>query len=87
MDLEHQMLVSEYAQNVISNRILNYGTRMSYVTIIKSLGICDTQISDLNCALIFDKVDQMRSQNVEKNVYYLAEFVNKLIIFRIFVRK
>jgi integrase len=69
MELEHQMLVSEYAQNVISNRPLKYGTRQSYIKIIKSLGIWDMEISDLNCALIFDKVDQMRSHNVRKNVY------------------
>lgn len=27
------------------------------------------EISDLNCALVFDRVDQMRSHNVKKNVY------------------
>ena len=69
MELELQMLVSEYAQNAINNRPLKYGTRQSYVKIIKSLGIWETDISDLNCALIFDKVDQMRSHNVKKNVY------------------
>ncbi len=56
MELELQMLVSEYAQNVINNRPLKYGTRQSYIKIIKSLGIWETEISDLNCALIFDKV-------------------------------
>ena len=63
------MLVSEYASNVINNRPLKYGTRQSYVKIIKSLGIWDLDISELNCARIFDKVDQMRSHNVKKNVY------------------
>ena len=77
MELEHQMLVSEYAQNVINNRPLKYGTRPSYIKIIKSLGIWDTEISDLNCALIFDKVDQMRSHNVKKNVYICLRSVFK----------
>ena len=72
MELEHQMLVSEYAQNVINNRPLKYGTRQSYIKIIKSLGIWDTEISDLNCALIFDKVDQMRSHNVKKKCLYMS---------------
>jgi integrase len=63
------MLVSEYVNNVINNRPLKYGTRQSYFKIIKSLGIWDLDISELNCARIFDKVDQMRSHNVKKNVY------------------
>lgn len=63
------MLVSEYASNVINNRPLKYGTRQSYFKIIQSLGIWDLDISELNCARIFDKVDQMRSHNVKKNVY------------------
>lgn len=63
------MLVSEYASNVINNRPLKYGTRQSYFKIIKSLGIWDLDISELNCARIFDKIDQMRSHNVKKNVY------------------
>jgi len=63
------MLVSEYVNNVINNRPLKYGTRQSYCKIIKSLGIWDLNISELNCARIFDKVDQMRSHNVKKNVY------------------
>jgi integrase len=77
MELELQMLVSEYAQNVINNRPLKYGTRQSYIKIIKSLGIWDMEISDLNCALIFDKVDQMRSHNVKKNVYICLRSVFK----------
>jgi integrase len=77
MELELQMLVSEYAQNVINNRPLKYGTRQSYIKIIKSLGIWETEISDLNCALIFDKVDQMRSHNVKKNVYICLRSVFK----------
>lgn len=63
------MLVSEYATNVINNRPLKYGTRQSYFKIIKSLGIWDMEIKDLNCATIFDKVDQLRSHNVKKNIY------------------
>jgi len=72
-----KMLVSKYASNVINNRPLKYGTRQSYFKIIMSLGIWDMEISDLNCALIFDKVDQMRSHNVKKNVYICLRSVFK----------
>lgn len=63
------MLVSEFATKTINNRPLKYGTRQSYFKIIKSLGIWDLDIEDLNCALIYDKVDTMKSHNVKKNVY------------------
>jgi len=63
------VLVSEYATNVINNRPLKYGTRQSYFKIIKSVGIWDMEIDSLNCASIFDKVDQLRSHNVKKNIY------------------
>jgi len=69
MGVGTKMLVSEYASNVINNRPLKYGTRQSYFKIIRSLGIWDMEISDLNCALVLDRVDQMRSHNVKKNVY------------------
>jgi integrase len=72
-----KMLVSEYATNVINNRPLKYGTRQSYFKIIKSLGIWELETTDLNCALIFDKVDQMRSHNVKKNVYICLRSVFK----------
>ena len=71
------MLVSEYASNVINNRPLKYGTRQSYFKIIKSLGIWDIALADLNCALIYDRVDQMRSHNVKKNVYICLRSVFK----------
>jgi integrase len=63
------MLVSEYVSNVLNNRILKYSTRQSYTRIIKSLGIWDQDVASINSAEIFDKVDQMRSHNVKKNVY------------------
>jgi len=63
------MLVSEYATQVINNRPLKYGTRISYIKAIKSVGIWDLDISELNSAMVLDKVDQMRSHNVKKNIY------------------
>jgi len=77
MGIGTKMLVSEYASNVINNRPLKYGTRQSYFKIIKSLGIWDMALADLNCALIYDKVDQMRSHNVKKNVYICLRSVFK----------
>lgn len=71
------MLVSEYVLNVINNRPLKYGTRQSYLKIIKSLGIWELALADLNCAIIFDKVDQMKSHNVKKNVYICLRSVFK----------
>jgi len=63
------MLVSEYATKTINNRPLKYGTRQSYFKIIKSLGIWDLEVESLGSALIYDKVDAMRSHNVKKNVF------------------
>lgn len=71
------MLVSEYATQVISNRPLKYGTRISYVKAIKSAGIWDLDISELNSALVLDKVDQMRSHNVKKNIYICLRSIFK----------
>lgn len=69
------MLVSEYVLNNINNRPLKYGTKQSYLKGIKSLGIWDMDISDLNSALIFEKTDQMRSHNVKKNIYIMLRSV------------
>jgi predicted DNA-binding transcriptional regulator len=69
------MLVSEYVLNNINNRPLKYGTKQSYLKGIKSLGIWEMDISDLNSALIFEKTDQMRSHNVKKNIYIMLRSV------------
>jgi len=49
------MLVSEYVLNNINNRPLKYGTKQSYIKGIKSIGIWDMEISELNSALIIEK--------------------------------
>ena len=77
MGVGTNMLVSEYATNVINNRALKYGTRQSYFKIIKSLGIWDLALAELNCAMVYDKVDQMRSHNVKKNIYICLRSVFK----------
>ena len=77
MGIGTNMLVSEYATNVINNRPLKYGTRQSYFKIIKSLGIWDLALADLNCAIVYDKVDQMKSHNVKKNIYICLRSVFK----------
>lgn len=77
MGIGTNMLVSEYATNVINNRPLKYGTRQSYFKIIKSLGIWDLALADLNCAMVYDKVDQMKSHNVKKNIYICLRSVFK----------
>ena len=77
MGIGTNMLVSEYATNVINNRPLKYGTRQSYFKIIKSLGIWDIALADLNCAMVYDKVDQMKSHNVKKNIYICLRSVFK----------
>jgi integrase len=69
------MLVSEYVLNNINNRPLKYGTKQSYIKGIKSLGIWDMDISELNSALVFEKTDQMRSHNVKKNIYIMLRSV------------
>ena len=77
MGIGTNMLVSEYATHVINNRPLKYGTRQSYFKIIKSLGIWDLALADLNCAMVYDKVDQMKSHNVKKNIYICLRSVFK----------
>ncbi len=77
MGVGTNMLVSEYATNVINNRALKYGTRQSYFKIIKSLEIWDLALAELNCAMVYDKVDQMRSHNVKKNIYICLRSVFK----------
>ena len=77
MGIGTNMLVSEYATNVINNRPLKYGTRQSYFKIIKSLGIWDLALANLNCAMVYDKVDQMKSHNVKKNIYICLRSVFK----------
>ena len=71
------MLVSEYATKTINNRPLKYGTRQSYLKIIKSLGIWDLNIEDVTSSFILDKVDSMRSHNVKKNVFICLRSVFK----------
>lgn len=71
------MLVSEYVNKTINNRPLKYGTKQSYIKGIKSLGIWDLDISQLNSALVFEKTDQMRSHNVKKNIYIMLRSVFK----------
>ena len=71
------MLVSEYATQVIHNRPLKYGTRISYIKAIKSAGIWNLDISELNSAMVLDKVDKMRSHNVKKNIYICLRSVFK----------
>ncbi len=77
MGIGTNMLVSEYATNVINNRPFKYGTRQSYFKIIKSLGIWDLALANLNCAMVYDKVDQMKSHNVKKNIYICLRSVFK----------
>lgn len=64
-----EMLISEYATRTINNRPLKYGTRQSYLKIIKSLGIWNLEISEVTSSMILDKVDSMKSHNVKKNVF------------------
>ena len=71
------MLVSEFVSKNLANRPLKYGTKQSYLKIIKSLGIWELDTSELNSGLIFDRVDQMRSHNVKKNVYICLRSVFK----------
>ena len=75
--MEYLMLVSEFVSKNLANRPLKYGTKQSYLKIIKSLGIWELDTSELNSGLIFDRVDQMRSHNVKKNVYICLRSVFK----------
>jgi integrase len=75
--MEFQVKVSEYASEVINTRPYKYQTRLTYLKDLKRLGIWDLDISDINSALIRDKVEKVTTQSTRKRLFITARSIFK----------
>jgi len=71
------MKVSEYATEVINKRPYKYSTRLNYIKYLKAIGIWNIDITEINSAIIFDRVDQISNQNRRKNMFIVCRSVFK----------
>jgi integrase len=77
VNMEFQVKVSEYASEVINTRPYKYQTRLTYLKDLKRLGIWDLDISDINSALIRDKVEKVTTQSTRKRLFITARSIFK----------
>jgi integrase len=75
--MEFQVKVSEYASEVINSRPYKYQTRLTYLKDLKRLGIWELDISDINSALIRDKVEKLSTQSTRKRLFITARSIFK----------
>ena len=75
--MEIQVKVSEYASEVINSRPYKYQTRLTYVKDLKRLGIWDLEVSEINSALIRDKVEKVTTQSTRKRLFITARSIFK----------
>jgi integrase len=75
--MEYQVKVSEYASEVINSRPYKYQTRLTYLKDLKRLGIWELDISDINSALIRDKVEKLSTQSTRKRLFITARSIFK----------
>ena len=75
--MEIQVKVSEYASEVINSRPYKYQTRLTYVKDLKRLGIWDIEVSEINSALIRDKVEKVTTQSTRKRLFITARSIFK----------
>ena len=71
------MKVSEYASEVINSRPYKYQTRLTYLKDLKRLGIWDLDVSEINSALIRDKVEKVTTQSTRKRLFITARSIFK----------
>ena len=71
------MLVSEYAQKVISERQYKYQTRQSYVKGIKAIGIWDMEVDSLSPQLFYEKLDSIPNLNTRRSITIVCKSVFK----------
>ena len=71
------MKVSEFATAVINTRPYKYQTRLTYFKDLKRLGIWDLDVSDINSALIRDKVELVTTQSTRKRLFITARSIFK----------
>ena len=77
VSMEIQVKVSEYASEVINSRPYKYQTRLTYVKDLKRLGIWDLEVSEINSALIRDKVEKVTTQSTRKRLFITARSIFK----------
>jgi integrase len=75
--MEFQVKVYEYASEVINSRPYKYQTRLTYLKDLKRLGIWDLDISEINSALIRDKVEKVTTQSTRKRLFITARSIFK----------
>ncbi len=71
------MKVSEYASEIINSRPYKYQTRLTYLKDLKRLGIWDLDVSEINSALIRDKVEKVTTQSTRKRLFITARSIFK----------
>ncbi len=76
-NMEFQVKVSEYASEVINSRPYKYQTRLTYLKDLKRLGIWDLDVSEINSALIRDKVEKVTTQSTRKRLFITARSIFK----------
>jgi integrase len=73
--MEKTMKVSEYATEIINNRPYKYQTRLTYFKDLKRLGIWDLDVTEVNSALIRNKVESVTTQSTRKRLYITARSI------------
>lgn len=73
--MEKKMKVSEYATEIINNRPYKYQTRLTYFKDLKRLGIWDLDVTEVNSALIRNKVESVTTQSTRKRLYITARSI------------
>ena len=71
------MLVSEFAQKVISERQYKYQTRQSYLKGIRSIGIWDMDTSSLSPQLFYEKLDSINNLNTRRSITIICRSIFK----------
>ena len=69
------MKVSEYASQIIASRPYKYQTRLTYIKDLKRLGIWELEVTEVNSALIRDKVETVTTQSTRKRLYITARSI------------
>jgi integrase len=77
LNMENQVKVSEYASQVIASRPYKYQTRLTYIKDLKRLGIWELAVTEVNSALIRDKVETVTTQSTRKRLYITARSIFK----------
>jgi hypothetical protein len=75
--MDEIMLVSEYAQKVISERQYKYQTRQSYLKGIKAIGIWDMEVSSLSPQFFYERLDGISNLNTRRSITIICKSIFK----------